>query len=594
MKKTLISLVAALVLVLTACDKNDDAPGGCIEIIPTIGSQTRVPSLNEDGSGGFTKGDQFTIVTSRGWETARSSDYIVGGDWQTWEQLGYPTGVKINFAACYPPAQPAGDGTFTFDSSTAEYKDLLLAPAQPVDAFSTAPIHLAFGHALHKLELNFTADAADYTAEELAALTLTCTARKACQVDGKAGKLGTVLTDKAAFSATGAKAVFILPPQPTADVRLDITVGGTTTSTTLADLLEQLGKPHNTLDGGSRLELNITLSREEGVTETPVNVGDATIGPWDDQDIVSGTVDLPSTEGPSALLVSPKPSLAWGEPLAYTSVATALQPPGDETPFGTQPDVYYEYSRLDDTQKEVYRLIRDNSAAFDDGGSPLPRVNFYISYGAEQNDVALASAAFSKDQASFFHYSRAVGPYGTGPLGNYITVSYGYPYSTFAYRYRLATEGADEILDRLPAGLDDYGKAKWLWDEFLKSVSYGQKEGSEGTVYGAFVLHKIVCEGYARGYQYLCQRAGIQALYYEGMVSNPQGGRESHAWNVLRIGGKYYLADPTWDDGMSAGSDVVFYKLFLRGSNHAEFVGRTLASGYTYPTLSTTDYPHNL
>ena len=127
MKQTLISLVAALTLVLTACDKNDDAPGGCIEIIPTIGSQTRVPSLNEDGSGGFTKGDQFTIVTSRGWETARSSDYTVGGDWQTWEQLGYPTGVKINFAACYPPAQPAGDGTFTFDSSTAEYKDLLLA-----------------------------------------------------------------------------------------------------------------------------------------------------------------------------------------------------------------------------------------------------------------------------------------------------------------------------------------------------------------------------------------------------------------------------------------------------------------------------------
>ena len=190
MKKTLISLVAALVLVLTACDKNDDAPGGCIEIIPTIGSQTRVPSLNEDGSGGFTKGDQFTIVTSRGWEAARSSDYTVGDNWQTWEQLGYPTGVKINFAACYPPAQPAGDGTFTFDSSTAEYKDLLLAPAQKVDAFSTVPIYLAFGHALHKLEVNFTADAADYTAEELAALTLTCTARKACQVDGKAGKLG--------------------------------------------------------------------------------------------------------------------------------------------------------------------------------------------------------------------------------------------------------------------------------------------------------------------------------------------------------------------------------------------------------------------
>ena len=589
MKQTLISLVAALTLVLTACDKNDDAPGGCIEIIPTIGSQTRVPSLNEDGSGGFTKGDQFTIVTSRGWETARSSDYTVGDNWQTWEQLGYPTGVKINFAACYPPAQPAGDGTFTFDSSTAEYKDLLLAPAQPVDAFSTVPIYLAFGHALHKLEVNFTAAPEDYTAEELATLTLTCTARKACVVDARGGTVRSVTADKAAFSSTGAKAVFILPPQPTADVRLDITVGGTTTSTTLAELLEQLGKPHNTLEGGHRLELNITLNREEGVVETPVSVGNATIGPWDDQDIVSGTVNLPSTEGPSTLLVSPKPSLAWGEPLAYSGTATALQRPGDETLFATQPDVYYGYSRLSTTQKEIYKRIRDNSAAFDDGGSPLPRIQIAIPTGTTSADVTEAADAFNKDQASFFHFNRAYRPAGTS-----VTLSYKYPYSTFAYRYRLATEGADEILDRLPAGLDDYGKAKWLWDEFLKSVSYGQKEGSEGTVYGAFVLHKIVCEGYARGYQYLCQRAGIQALYYEGTAPNPQGGSELHAWNVLRIGGKYYLADPTWDDGMSAGSDAVFYKLFLRGSNHAQFAVRTLANGYTYPALSTTDYPHNL
>ena len=450
MKKTLISLVAALVLVLTACDKNDDAPGGCIEIIPTIGSQTRVPSLNEDGSGGFTKGDQFTIVTSRGWEAARSSDYTVGGDWQTWEQLGYPTGVKINFAACYPPAQPAGDGTFTFDSSTAEYKDLLLAPAQPVDAFSTVPIYLAFGHALHKLELNFTADAADYTAEELAALTLTCTARKACVVDARGGTVRSVTSDKAAFHSTGAKAVFILPPQPTADVQVELTVGESTTSTTLADLLEQLGKPHNTLDGGSRLELNITLSREEGVTDTPVNVGDATIGPWDDQDIVSGTVGLTPGDESSALLVSPKPSLAWGEPLAHAGQATALQRPGDETPFGTQPDVYYEYSRLDDTQKEVYRLIRDNSAAFDDGGSPLPRIQIAIPTGTTSADVTEAADAFNKDQASFFHFNRAYPPAGTS-----VSLSYKYPYSTFAYRYRLATEGADEIMDRLPAGLDD-------------------------------------------------------------------------------------------------------------------------------------------
>lgn len=43
MKNVLISLVAASALALTACDKNDEAPGGRIEIIPTIGALTVLP-----------------------------------------------------------------------------------------------------------------------------------------------------------------------------------------------------------------------------------------------------------------------------------------------------------------------------------------------------------------------------------------------------------------------------------------------------------------------------------------------------------------------------------------------------------------------
>lgn len=592
MKKRPIALLSVSIILLAGCSKVIEngvlAPGKGIQIVPTIGATTKAPVLDEDGSGGFIDGDRFTILTSLGNQTVKTSEYTVGKDWLTWNELGYPTGTKVSFAACYPVVEMTSDWTCTFDCQTAQYKDLLLAASSEVDSYSTSPVLLNFKHALHILEINFSADAEDYTEEELKNLTLTCTARKSCTVDIKRGVLGETGSETATFHSVGTKAVFILPPQPTADVIIEFSLGEFMTNMTLAELLDKFEEPQTALRSGSRIKLDIKIRREEDTSKLPIEMGNATIGPWEDQAIVNGTINI-TTPGNGGIQMLIKPLTAWETPISFNGSSTVLGIPGSETLFETNPEVYYEYTLLTDNQKALYRQLRTESSAFDDKDSPLPRVSFLLGGSYSQNDINAVSSAFSKDQASFFHYSRL-----SGPVGSTATASFGTPYSTFAYRYRLFTEGADEILTRMPAGMNEFDKAKWLWDEFLKSVSYGQKEGSEGTVYGAFVLHRIVCEGYARGYQYLCQRAGIQALYIEGRAQNPSGGSEAHAWNVIRIDGNYYLADPTWDDGMTAGSDAVFYKLFLKGASHPGFANRTLTSGYEYPALSTSDYPHGL
>lgn len=595
MRKQLITLFFVSAVIFAGCSKNNDdiSPGGNIQIVSSIGALTKAPALEEDGSGGFIGGDKFTIVTSRGWETTQAWEYTVGQEWLTWEELGYPADGKVGFAACYPMAEISDGGTFTFDCETAQYKDLLLAVPQEMDSYSTTPVVLNFKHALHLLEITFSADAQDYTEKELNGLSVTCTARKSCTVNVNEGTIVSTGTEKATFVSAGPKSVFILPPQPTSDIGIEFSIGENTTSMTLREILETFGNNQTELVGGSRIKLNITIDRNDGIVETPIRVDDANIAPWDDQAIVSGTINIGTTTN-GVYQVSFKPLMAWGTPVSFSGTGTILSEPGDETLFESNPDVYYWYGSLNDGQKEMYRQLWGQSSVFDDAGSYLPKVSFYIERTLTQNDVNTVSSAFSKDQSSFFHFSRLMGPVSQGSWGNMATASFSTPYSTFIYRYRLFTEGADEILGRMPAGLDEFSKAKWLWDEFLKNVSYGQKEGSEGTVYGAFVVHKIVCEGYARGYQYLCQRAGIQALYIEGRAQNPNGGSEAHAWNVIRINGKYYLADPTWDDGMSAGSDAVFYKLFLKGAGHKDFVNRTLTAGYEYPAISNDDYPHGL
>ena len=56
----------------------------------------------------------------------------------------------------------------------------------------------------------------------------------------------------------------------------------------------------------------------------------------------------------------------------------------------------------------------------------------------------------------------------------------------------------------------------------------------------------IVCNGYAVAFYALKKEAGIPCVY---LSSND----ESHAWDAVKLGGKWYLVDCTWDDG-SAGS----------------------------------------
>lgn len=64
------------------------------------------------------------------------------------------------------------------------------------------------------------------------------------------------------------------------------------------------------------------------------------------------------------------------------------------------------------------------------------------------------------------------------------------------------------------------------------------------SVYGVFVEEKAVCAGYARAYQYLLNRLGIECAYVKG----PCLDGEMHAWNLVKLEGDYYYVDVTFDD----------------------------------------------
>ena len=111
-------------------------------------------------------------------------------------------------------------------------------------------------------------------------------------------------------------------------------------------------------------------------------------------------------------------------------------------------------------------------------------------------------------------------------------------------RTTLVKKAADDILSALTDGMDDYEKLKLLYDRIVTGTEYDRNAPENQTICSVFLYGRSVCQGYAKAFQYLCQRAGIHAVLVTGTVE----GGEAHAWTAVRCSGSWYYADPAWGD----------------------------------------------
>lgn len=99
------------------------------------------------------------------------------------------------------------------------------------------------------------------------------------------------------------------------------------------------------------------------------------------------------------------------------------------------------------------------------------------------------------------------------------------------------------LLSGITSSMSEYEREKLIHDRICNYVSYDLEASNIHNIYGALVSKKAVCDGYSKAFQYLLYRAGIQSHIVSGTAAG--GG---HAWNLVRIDGKYYYTDITWDD----------------------------------------------
>ncbi len=130
---------------------------------------------------------------------------------------------------------------------------------------------------------------------------------------------------------------------------------------------------------------------------------------------------------------------------------------------------------------------------------------------------------------------------------------------------RQLKEQSEKILSGISSAMSDYDKIKYFHDYLAGSVAYDTSADFQHTAYGALVEKRAVCDGLSGAFQYLCQKAGIEARIVYGSSSDGV----SHAWNVVRLGEDYYHLDITWDMPEKQGG-FPFYLNFLLNDEMAE------------------------
>lgn len=163
---------------------------------------------------------------------------------------------------------------------------------------------------------------------------------------------------------------------------------------------------------------------------------------------------------------------------------------------------------------------------------------------------------------------------------------------TFKVSYRETKAQTKKVNKRVQSVLksldledrSDYAKIKIIHDYIVNRVSYDQSY-SKYTAYNAMVNKSAVCQGYALLFYKMATEADVPCR----IVTS-----STHAWNIVKLDGKWYHIDVTWDDPVS-DRPILRYDYFLKGSDSmteahklkAEYKTKTFKKAYP---ISETDY----
>lgn len=111
--------------------------------------------------------------------------------------------------------------------------------------------------------------------------------------------------------------------------------------------------------------------------------------------------------------------------------------------------------------------------------------------------------------------------------------------------------------------MSEFQKVKAIHDYIVKNTDYSRYTiGAPYTDYTLLKEGKGVCQAYAMATSRFFEEVNIENVLVGGIVNDDI--TQGHAWNKVKVDGKWYNMDTTWDDPVgSSDKDNIRYRYFL-------------------------------
>ena len=129
--------------------------------------------------------------------------------------------------------------------------------------------------------------------------------------------------------------------------------------------------------------------------------------------------------------------------------------------------------------------------------------------------------------------------------------------------HQKAMKSRVEKLARPAMKMNEVEKLQYIHDFICQNVYYDKlKKAYSHEIIGPLGQGVGVCEGIAKSVKILCDALGIWCIVAISEANPEKGIKYRHAWNVVRVNGKYYHVDATFDNSLGKNTDTIRYDYF--------------------------------
>lgn len=226
------------------------------------------------------------------------------------------------------------------------------------------------------------------------------------------------------------------------------------------------------------------------------------------------------------------------------SIVSDTSKSSDSTETAVSETELYPYrAMLTYSQQTLYDQIYENAMKMN--------ASFKIGSTLDNSSMTTVMTAVYNDHPEIFWIDTSCSyEYSTNGTVGFVTIKFNDTASKYSICKSQFDSAVDQIIDRT-AGLDsDLEKERCVYKALMEGVSYDENAPMNQSAYSAIVNGSSVCAGYARAFQYIMIKMGIPCYLCNG---DAQG--VAHGWNIVKIDGKFYNVDLTWDDTIDDGNN---------------------------------------